>query len=90
MKNLRREDFLVLRKTKNNLQSFICIYCKKAFRAAKGKVPCPNCGYQKPCSGHRILTKLESDILKKDHPKAFEKDKPKDRPSGGTFKRGST
>ena len=72
------------------MNSFLCIYCKKVFRANKGKVPCPNCGYQKPCSGHRIVGKLEMSLLKKNQPQAFKKDKPKDRPSGGTFKRGSS
>lgn len=70
--------------------NLICIYCKKVFNSRKRKVPCPNCGYQKPCSGHRMVSPIEMDLLKKRYPDSFKKDSKKDRPSGKDFKKGST
>ena len=64
------------------MKHFVCRYCKKVFQGKKGKVPCPNCGHQKPCSGHRIVSQGELRILKKDYPQAFKKDKKEDRPRG--------
>lgn len=56
------------------MKQYICNYCKKVFSGKTGKVPCPNCGHQKPCSGHRILSRGERDLLKRDYPQVFNKE----------------
>ena len=56
------------------MKQYICRYCKKVFKGKTGKVPCPNCGHQLPCSGHRALSDGELSMFKKDYPQVFEAD----------------
>ena len=68
------------------MKHFVCRYCKKIFTGKTGSVPCPNCGHRKPCSGHRIVGTKELEVLRRDYPQAFNKDKPNERPRGGDIR----
>jgi len=73
------------------MTNFICVYCKKVFSGSRGKVPCPHCGYQKPCSGHRVVSDMEMELLKKRYPQTLKKkSNPRKGSYGKNIKKGSS